>query len=134
MNINEEMKLHKWAQDMAEQQNSGLSQDQWCKMKGIPTNTFQYRCRKVRLAMEDTLQESKQQKNKPDNAALVPAERSIKPAGDPEPEPFFAKINLSSESRSTSGINIKYQDTLINIAPDAPADHVKMVLEDLAHA
>lgn len=31
MNINEEMKLHKWAQDMAEQQNSGLSQAQWCK-------------------------------------------------------------------------------------------------------
>ena len=129
MNINEEMKLHKWAQDMAEQQNSGLSQVQWCKMKGIPSNTFQYRCRKVRLAREDTLQESK-----PDNAALVPAERSIKPAGDPEPEPFFAKINLSSESRSTSGINIKYQDTLIHIAPDAPADHVKMVLEVLAHA
>lgn len=129
MNINEEMKLHKWVQDMAEQQNSGLSQVQWCKMKGIPTNTFQYRCRKVRLAMEDKLQESK-----PDNAALVPAERSIKPAGDPEPEPLFAKINLSSESRSTSGINIKYQDTLINIAPDAPADHVKMVLEVLAHA
>lgn len=129
MNINEEMKLHKWAQDMAEQQNSGLSQVQWCKMKGIPTNTFQYRCRKVRLAMEDKLQESK-----PDNAALVPTERSIKPVGDPEPEPFFAKINLSSESRSTSGINIKYQDTLINIAPDAPADHVKMVLEVLAHA
>ena len=129
MNINEEMKLHKWAQDMAEQQNSGLSQVQWCKMKGIPSNTFQYRCRKVRLAMEDKLQESK-----PDNAALVPAERSIKPAGDPEPEPFFAKINLSSESRSTSGINIKYQDTLIHIAPDAPADHVKMVLEVLAHA
>ena len=29
MNINEEMKLHKWAQDMAEQQGSGLSQIQW---------------------------------------------------------------------------------------------------------
>lgn len=26
MNINEEMKLHKWAQDLAEQQSSGLSQ------------------------------------------------------------------------------------------------------------
>lgn len=36
MNVNEEMKLHKWAQDIAEQKNSGLSQTQWCKMKGIP--------------------------------------------------------------------------------------------------
>lgn len=25
MNINEEMKLHKWAQDMADQKSSGLS-------------------------------------------------------------------------------------------------------------
>ena len=65
MNINEEIKLHKWAQDMAEQQSSGLSQVRWCKMKGIPTNTFQYRCRKVCLAMEEKIQESK-----PDNARL----------------------------------------------------------------
>lgn len=41
------MKLHKWAQDMAEQKASGLSQKKWCKMKGIPTTTFQYRCRKA---------------------------------------------------------------------------------------
>ena len=34
MNINEKMKLHKWAQYIAEQQSSGLSQTQWCKMKG----------------------------------------------------------------------------------------------------
>ena len=53
-----------------EQQSSGLSQVRWCKMKGIPTNTFQYRCRKVRLAMEEKIQESK-----PDNAAIIPANR-----------------------------------------------------------
>lgn len=39
MNINEEMKLHKWSQDMVEQQASGLSQKQWCKIKGIPATT-----------------------------------------------------------------------------------------------
>lgn len=129
MNINEEMKLHKWAQDFAEQQSSGLSQVQWCKMKGIPTNTFQYRCRKVRLAMEEKLQEGK-----PDNAAIVPTERTVEPVDTPQSEPFFAKVDLSPEPCSTSGINIKFQDTLINIAPDAPANHVKMVLEVLAHA
>lgn len=129
MNINEEMKLHKWAQDMAEQQGSGLSQIQWCKMKGIPTNTFQYRCRKVRLAMEEKLQESE-----PESAAIIPAGHTVKPANDPPSEPFFAKVDLAPEPRTTSGINIKFQDTLINIAPDAPADHVKMVLGVLAHA
>lgn len=129
MNINEEMKLHKWAQDMAEQQSSGLSQVQWCKMKGIPTNTFQYRCRKVRLAMEEKLQE-----NNSGNAAIVSADRAVKPVNDPDPELFFAKVDLSPEHHTASGINIKFQDTLINIAPDASTDHVKMVLEVLAHA
>ena len=57
MNINEEMKLHKWAQDMTDQKSSGLSQKEWCSMKGIPINTFQYRCRQVRLAMEKKLKE-----------------------------------------------------------------------------
>ena len=129
MNINEEMKLHKWAQDMAEQNSSGLSQTQWCKMKGIPATTFQYRCRKVRMVMEEKMQE----KNS-GNAAIVSADCSVKPVNDSEPERFFAKVNLLQEHRTASGINIKFQDTLINIAPDAPADHVKMVLEVLANA
>lgn len=129
MNINEEMKLHKWAQDMTEQQNSGLSQTQWCKMKGIPATTFQYRCRKVRLTMEEKLQE-----NNSGNAAIVSADSAVKPVNDPDPELFFTKVDLSPKHHTASGINIKFQDTLINIAPDAPADHVKMVLEVLAHA
>lgn len=66
---------------MVEQKDSGLSQIQWCKIKGIPTNTFQYRCRKVRLTMEE-----------------------------------------------------KLQDAMINIAPDALVDHVRMILDVLANA
>ena len=129
MNINEEMKLHKWAQDMAEQQGSGLSQIQWCRMKGIPKTTFQYRCRKVRLAMEEKLQE-----NNSDNAAIVCADSAVKPVKEPDHKLFFAKVDLSQEHHTASGINIKFQDTLISIAPDAPAEHVKMVLEVIAHA
>lgn len=129
MNIKEEIKLHQWAQDMADQKSSGLSQESWCKMKGIGTTTFQYRCRRVRLAMEEKLHE-----NKPDTATIVPADHPVKPAYDLQSEPFFAKVDLSPEPRSASGINIKFQDTLINIAPDAPSEHVKMVLEVLAHA
>lgn len=129
MNINEEMKLHKWAQDMSEQQSSGLSQTQWCKRKGIPATTFQYRCRKVRMVIEEKLQE-----NNTGNATMVSPGRSVKPVNNPESEIFFAKADLSQEHGTASGINIKFQDTLINIAPDAPAGHVKMVLEVLAHA
>lgn len=127
MNINEEMKLHKWAQDMADQKSSGLSQIKWCKMKGIPATTFQYRCRQVRLAMEEKFQEKD-----PENTAIVPTKvRAETPAAQ---EPVFAKVNLSPEPHTASGINIKFRDTLVNIAPDAPEGHVRMVLEVLANA
>lgn len=126
MNINEEIKLHKWAQDMADQKSSGLSQKEWCSMKGIAVNTFQYRCRQVRLAMEDRMKN-----DKPDNTALVPAERAVSTS---DPEPFFAKVELNSGHNIPSGINIKFKDTLVNIAPDAPDSHVRMVLEVIADA
>ena len=119
MNINEKMKLHKWAQDMAEQKSSGLSQKEWCGMKGIKANTFQYRCRQVRLAMEESNE-------------LVSAEKALEQA--PAPEPFFAKVELQSEHSIPSGIKIKFHDTLVNIAPDAPDSHVRMVLEVIADA
>lgn len=126
MNMKEEIKLHKWAQDMAEKKASGPSQKKWCKMKGIGTTTFEYRCRRVRTAMEEKLQEASK-----DNAAIIPAgkpeERSV------DKKPFFAKVNLTSAYRMLSGINIKIRDILVNIAPDSPAEHVRMVLEILPH-
>lgn len=127
MNINEEMKLNKWACDMAEQKSSGLSQKEWCKMKGIATNTFQYRCKQVRLAME------KRMKNdKPDNTALVPADHNTE---TPVPaEPAFAKVELTGGHNVPSGINVKFKGILVNIAPDAPDSHVRMVLEVITDA
>ena len=127
MNINEEMKLHKWAGDMAEQKSSGLSQKEWCKMKGIATNTFQYRCKQVRLAMEEKIKNSNQ-----DNTALVAANQDIEmPISS---EPMFAKVELTGGYNTPSGINIKFKDTLVNIAPDAPDVHVRLVLEVITDA
>ena len=127
MNINEEIKLNKWACDMAEQKSSGLSQKEWCNMKGIPTNTFQYRCRQVRLAMENRMKN-----DKPDNTALVPADHNTEtPASS---EPAFAKVELTGGHNFPSGINIKFKDSLVNIAPDAPDSHVRMVLEVITDA
>lgn len=127
MDIKEEMKLHKWACDMADQKASGLSQKKWCEVKGIGTTTFEYRCRRVRTAMEAKLQE-----NDPENSAIIPADKSVKTPS--EPAPFFAKVNLTSPTDASSGINIRFHDTMVNIAPDAPAEHVRMVLEVVANA
>lgn len=76
----------------------------------------------------------KMQVNNAGNAVIVSDDRSVKAVNDMEPEMFFAKVDLSQEHSAASGINIKFQDALINIAPDAPVDHVKMVLEVIDHA
>lgn len=125
MDIKKEVRLHQWAQDMAEQQASGLTQKQWCDMKGIGSTTFEYRCRKVRSALAEKLQE-----NQNTGAAIVPAE------GQPVPdaEPVFAKVNLQAPVSSSSGVNIRLAHAEISIAPDTPAEHVRMVLEVLARA
>ena len=125
MNINIELRLRQWAQDMAEQQASGLTQKQWCDMKGIGSTTFEYRCRKVKAALEEKLQEKQNHAT-----AIVPAE------GQPVPdtEPVFAKVNLHASVPSSSGVNIRLPDAEISIAPDTPAEHIRMVLEVLACA
>lgn len=127
MNINEEMKLHKWAQDMADQKTSGLSQKEWCNMRSIPINTFQYRCRQVRLAMEEKINRDKQ-----GTTSLTPVpHKSEMPASL---EPAFAKVELIGSHNTPSGINIKFNDSIVNIAPDAPDSHVRMVLEVITNA
>lgn len=120
MNINERIKLQRWARDMADQRSSGLTQRKWCKMKGISIKTFEYRCRRVRVAMEEELEQNKI------DTGLVPAEKSIEAADNTEP--FFAKVELKNE-HIHAGINIKSGDIFVNIAPDAPDSHVRMVLE-----
>lgn len=121
MNINERIKLQRWARDMAEQRSSGLTQKKWCKIRGISIKTFEYRCRRVRLAMEDEL------KQKEIDTCPVPAVNTPEISNDTEP--FFAKVELRNEHNTQSGINIRAGNVFVNIAPDVPDSHVRMVLE-----
>ena len=47
------MELHRqeWAEDIAEYQNSSMKIADWCRMKGISTNTYYRRLRAVRNAL-----------------------------------------------------------------------------------
>ena len=47
------MELHRqeWAEDITECQNSGMKITDWCRMKGISTNTYYRRLRAVRNAL-----------------------------------------------------------------------------------
>ncbi len=124
-----EMKLHEWAQDMAEQQSSGLSQKKWCETKGIPPTTFRYRCGKVRLAME-----AKPREIKSGRTGISPVEKTAEPSVETESKPFFAKVTLSPSHSVPSGMTIQFHEMLVHVAPDAPESHVCRILEAFAHA
>lgn len=125
MHMSENMNLYQWAQDMTEQKASGLTRKQWCSSKGIQLSTYDYRCKKVRQAFETKLKE-----NQNGITAIVPAEGQPVPA----PEPVFAKVNLQTPVSSASGVTIRLAHAEITIAPDTPAEHVRMVLEVIAGA
>ena len=96
MDIKEEMLLHKWAKDLADQSSSGLTQEQWCKLNGVNINTFRYRNRRVCNAVELKHQENSKE--------IVPFENKM-------PEPTFAKVTLKAPdytSRDTDSHLIRY--------------------------
>lgn len=121
MDVKREMKLRSWAKDMEEQKNSGLSREAWCKIHGIPSSTFDYRCSVVCKAINEKLEPKAN-----DNQIAL--------SGETKPEPVFAKVNLTKSETRYVGINIRLGEAEINIAPDSNPEHIKLVLEAFRHA
>lgn len=121
MDVKEEMKLREWAQDMVDQKSSGLTHRDWCMTRGVSISTFEYRCRKVRTALEHNYQEKK--------SAQV---QTLEPTA---PSPVFAKVNLvETTPAGSTGIHIRLGDAQISIASDASCEQIRTVLEVLGHA
>lgn len=126
MSINKKMNLHQWAIDFKNQRESGLSLRAWARINNIPENTLRYRFKQVEIAMEKKLEENH---NNTSIVANTPANVVCSDA-----EPVFAKVNLTAPAHISSGISIQFKETTIDIAPDVPCEHVRMVLEALVYA
>ena len=125
MNITENLNLHRWAQDMADCKASGLTRKQWCNSRNMSLSTYDYHCKRVRMEFESKLHE-----NNDPATAIVPAESEAVSSCSP----VFAKVNLQTSKEVSSGISIKLANAELTIAPDTPAEHIRMVLEALAYA
>ena len=111
-----ETRHYGWAQQLQEQQNSGLSICEWCRQNGIAENTFHYRMKIVRQEACNSLEQR--------SASIVKHD-----------EPVFAKVNIESKNEtSTSGIEISVNGINVHIAPDSNSEHVRMVLEAITYA
>lgn len=101
-------------EDYARQQESGLTVRTWCEQNGMLPKTFYYRLKVIRE----------------EACSLMKLET---PSGKPEESHEFVKVNLPKEGPG-NGIRIKLPSAEITISPDSNTEHVKMVLEAMAHA
>ena len=109
-----QMRHRSWMEDYARQQDSGLTVKQWCQENGILPKTFYYRLKVLR-----------------EEACSLMNLESNKSAVKPEPE--FVRVGFPN-AVNASGIRIKLDSAEISISPDASNEHVRMVLEAIAHA
>lgn len=110
-----QMRHRSWMEDYARQQESGLTVKAWCQENGITQKTFYYRLRVLR-----------------EEACSLMNMEPNKPAVRQEPE--FVRVGLPKAAGTSSGISIKLDSAEISISPDASNEHVRMVLEAIAHA
>lgn len=110
-----QMRHRSWMEEYVRQQESGLTVKAWCQENGIAQKTFYYRLKVLRE----------------EACSLMKAEPN-KPAVKQEPE--FVRVGLPKAAGTSSGIRIKLDSAEISISPDASNDHVRMVLEAIAHA
>ena len=110
-----QMRHRSWMEDYARQQESGLTVKAWCEANGVTQKTFYYRLRVLR-------EEACSLMNMGSNKAAV------------KQEPEFVRVGLPKAAESASGIRIKLDSAEISISPDASNEHVRMVLEAIAHA
>ena len=121
MNIKEQMKLQKWAKDMADYQNSGLTQPQWCELHGIRLKTFEYRCRRVRAAAEEIMADR--------NGTALPMETESFAA-----VPNTAMKEAQDQSLGMSTMIIRFENATVEFNNGVLPAHLKMVLEVLTRA
>ena len=110
-----QMRHRSWMEDYAQQQESGLTVKAWCQEKGITQKTFYYRLRVLR-----------------EEACSLMNAGPVKPAVKQDQE--FIRVGIPNTAGNSSGIRIKLDSAEISISPDASDEHVRMVLEAIAHA
>lgn len=104
-----------WRKEIQEQQKSGMSVVNWCKINGVNRSSFY---KHLKFVQEEQKKENASPDTKSDCIDLS-----------------FASIELS-EKRTTqaTGISIELANANIQIAPDANKEHIKIVLQELRYA
>ena len=117
MDNKREMQLKRWAAELADQQESGLSIAAWCRKNGIPNSTFEYRCKQVNIELNERIS------NTPKAINTIHKETEIVKVEMP-----FVDTTTTEDIVLTSG------DIKINIPPSANYEQVRIIMEVLANA
>ena len=118
--VKRELKIAEWTELIRQRLVSGLSVEQWCKQNGISRDKYFYWLKIVREASCTAIETLSA-------GEPLRVERQMD-------NPVFAKVDLKSETSASCGIRIQSRDITVNISPDSNSEHVRLVLEAIAHA
>lgn len=110
------MKLRRWAADLADQQESGLSVAAWCRKKGIPNSTFEYRCKQVNIEFNERIS------NTPKAINTIHKETEI------------VKVEMPVENGTADEIVLFKGDIKVSIPLSASLEQVRIIMEVLVNA
>ena len=117
MDIKREMQLKRWAAELADQQESGLSIAAWCRKNQIAPSTFRYHCKQVNIEFNEKTS------NTPNIVNTILSETEIVKVEMP-----FVDTTTAEDMVLTSG------DIKVNIPPSANCEQVRITMEVLANA
>ena len=121
MDMVTKMRLQEWAEDYADQQASGLTQKDWCAVKGISVNTFAYRCRCVRRQAEVM--------------AAYPSEAMLSKVDFvPITAPSQIPEDSKQGSEGASPMKIHFRNAMVEVTNEVCVKNLRIVLEVLSHA
>lgn len=117
MDNKREMQLKRWAAELADQQESGLSIAAWCRKNGIPNSTFECRCKQVNIELNERIS------NTPKAINTIHKETEI------------VKVELPVVENGTADDIVLFKgDIKVNIPLSANCEQVRIIMEVLANA
>lgn len=118
--VQEQVKIHEWMHLIRERNDSGMTIESWCEMKGLSKHQYYYWLRRIRQSACNAIE----------------AHTEERPRLQDRKFPDFAQINIPLESSTppSSGIYIRTRNADIYIGNDVHPEQLITVMQVIAHA
>ena len=117
MDVNKELRLQEWANDLKEARESGLGQKTWCKLHNIKYSTFRYRVKVIN-------DELKKRQSMAAKEAALPAVQFAE-----VPAELMNMDSVDSHTTCSSEIKLETAHAKLSIPSNIPQEQLRTILE-----